>query len=119
MSYEDLDSCSECYYELSTSTEEFPCNDCRNGTDDVTVHRKTRVAISAPKDPLAVQVDGDHYKNMPIQPIEFCQRNKLGFCESNVVKYICRHKSKNGARDIHKAIHNLQVLLKLEYGEEA
>lgn len=62
------------------------------------------------------QEAGDHYKNMPIQPVEFCQKNRLGFCESSVIKYVSRHKAKNGEQDIRKAIHFLELLLELEYG---
>jgi hypothetical protein len=43
----------------------------------------------------------------------------LGFCEGNVVKYITRHKEKNGAADIKKAIHYLELLLELEYKNDA
>lgn len=64
------------------------------------------------------QEGGLHYKFLPIQPIEFCQKNHLNYCESNVIKYVCRHKNKNGAEDIRKAIHNLELLLELEYGKE-
>lgn len=64
---------------------------------------------------LAHQESGDHYKSLPIQPAEFCQRNGLGYCESSVIKYVCRHKRKNGAEDIRKAIHFLQILLEIEY----
>ena len=53
---------------------------------------------------------------MPIQPVEFCQRNELNFCESSVIKYVCRHRRKNKAEDIRKAIHFLELLLDLEYG---
>ncbi len=63
------------------------------------------------------QVGGNHYKNLVIQPIEYCQRNQLNYCESNVVKYVTRHKFKNGAEDIRKAIHNLELLLQMEYPE--
>lgn len=63
------------------------------------------------------QEGGLHYKELAIQPIEFCQKNHLNYCESNVIKYVCRHQSKNGAEDIRKAIHNLELLLDLEYGE--
>lgn len=66
-------------------------------------------------DPLSTQVGGGHYKEMPIQPAEFCQRNKLGFCESSVVKYVSRHSEKGGRQDIEKAIHFLEILLELEY----
>ena len=57
------------------------------------------------------QVGGDHYAKMKIQPIEFILQNKLGFCEGNAIKYICRHRAKNGKQDIEKAIHYLQILL--------
>jgi len=63
------------------------------------------------------QEGGLHYKSFAIQPIEFCQKNYLNYCESNVIKYVCRHRNKNGAEDIRKAIHNLELLLDLEYGE--
>jgi hypothetical protein len=36
-----------------------------------------------------------------------------------VVKYVTRHKEKNGAADIRKAIHYLELLLELEYGNAA
>lgn len=64
---------------------------------------------------LDVQVGGGHYKDFPIQPVEFCQRNKLGFCESSVVKYVSRHKSKNGLQDLQKAKHFIDMLIELEY----
>lgn len=66
---------------------------------------------------LARQEGGGHYKDFPIQPVEFCQKNKLTFIESCVVKYVCRHGAKNGAQDIKKAIHFLEMLLELEYPE--
>ena len=67
--------------------------------------------------PKGTQVGGDHYREMPIQPIEFTMKNELGFCEGNVVKYISRHRKKNGAEDVKKAIHYCQLLLQHEYGD--
>jgi len=61
------------------------------------------------------QVGGSHYKDMPIQPVEYAQRNNLNFIEGCVIKYVSRHRSKNGAEDIEKAIHFLNLLLELEY----
>jgi hypothetical protein len=66
-------------------------------------------------DPFSEQVGGDHYKSLAIQPIEYCQRNGLNYCEANVVKYVTRHRHKGGSQDILKAIHNLQLLLQMEY----
>jgi hypothetical protein len=64
---------------------------------------------------LKIQIGGDHYKHMAIQPTEYCQRNRLNFCESAVVKYVSRHASKGGRKDIEKAIHFLEMLLDIEY----
>ncbi len=68
---------------------------------------------------LDQQVGGDHYKDMAIQPIEFCHRNNLGACETIAIRYICRHKRKNGREDIEKAIHTLQMLIEMEYSDGA
>lgn len=68
-------------------------------------------------DPLAVQIGGNHYKDKPIQPVQYAMANKLGPCEFSVVKYVTRHKEKNGRQDIEKAIHFLQILLAAEYPE--
>ena len=66
-------------------------------------------------DPLSEQVGGDHYRTLSIQPVEYCHANSLGFIEGCVVKYVTRHRDKNGRADIEKAIHYLRMLLKLEY----
>lgn len=63
------------------------------------------------------QIGGDHYRLLPIQITEFCQRNELNFCEANAVKYVCRHRRKHGAEDVRKAIHYLQLLLEIEYSD--
>lgn len=65
--------------------------------------------------PLGVQEGGDHYKNMPIQPIEYTMKNGLGFCEGNVIKYVSRHKSKNGLEDLLKAKHYIDLIIEFEY----
>ena len=57
------------------------------------------------------QVGGTHYKDMPIQPIEFILKNGLGFCEGNVVKYVSRWRTKGGVEDLKKARHYLDMLI--------
>lgn len=69
-------------------------------------------------DALSEQVGGDHYKQYAIQPVEFITKNKLGFCEGNAIKYLCRHGSKNGVQDLRKAIHYIELLIQMEYPEE-
>lgn len=73
--------------------------------------------VKAEVNPLNRQEGGSHYKDNAIQPVEFIQANKLNFLEGCVVKRICRHRRKNGAEDIRKAIHELELLLALEYPE--
>jgi hypothetical protein len=65
-----------------------------------------------------IQIGGDHYKTMAIQPSTFIVQNGLGWYGGNAVKYICRHGIKGGSSDIKKAIHYLNLLLEEEYGDE-
>lgn len=62
---------------------------------------------------LSSQVGGGHYKKQKIQPWEYISANNLGFFEGNVVKYITRHKDKNGVEDLKKARHYLDYLIEL------
>ena len=66
---------------------------------------------------LEKQVGGSHYKDFVIQPAEFIIKNKITGAEANVIKYVCRHRLKGGVEDIDKAIHFLELLKELEYGE--
>lgn len=65
--------------------------------------------------PSEIQVGGDHYKHMAIQPSEFIYKNKLNWLQGNAIKYICRHSSKHGEADLDKAIHYLNLLKEWEY----
>ena len=67
--------------------------------------------------PLDVQVGGRHYE-FEIQPVEYIERNGLGFCEGNVIKYVTRYKMKGGKEDLLKAKHYIDLLLKFNYGDE-
>ena len=60
------------------------------------------------------QCGGDHYKRYNIQPVEFCQVNKIPYCESNIIKYLCRWRDKGGSKDLEKARHYLDLLMEIE-----
>ena len=64
---------------------------------------------------LKIQIGGNHYKSMNIQPIEFIYQNSIPYHEANVIKYVCRHKSKNGKQDLLKARHYIDLLIAAEY----
>lgn len=63
---------------------------------------------------LDVQVAGDHYKKLAIQPVEYIHANTIGYCEGNVIKYVSRWRSKNGIKDLEKAKHYIELLIELE-----
>ncbi len=63
---------------------------------------------------LDKQEGGDHYKKFPIQPVEFCHKNKLGFIEGSIVKYVCRWRDKGKLEDLKKVKHYTELLIELE-----
>ena len=64
------------------------------------------------------QVGGDHYKHMPIQPMEYSMKNNLNACQHTAVKYVTRYKVKGGKQDLLKAIHCIELLIEMEYGDD-
>lgn len=60
------------------------------------------------------QVGGSHYKDMPIQPVEFIHKNGIGFIEGCAIKYLCRWRQKNGVDDLKKAKHYIDLLIEME-----
>jgi hypothetical protein len=68
---------------------------------------------------LDKQIGGEHYKTAKIQPVQYIEANGLLFLEGCVVKRVTRHDKPTGKgrQDIEKAIHELQLLLELRYGE--
>lgn len=70
--------------------------------------------MSNEQNALDVQVGGDHYKKLKIQPIEYIHANQLPYCEANVVKYISRWRDKGGIKDLEKVKHYVDLLIELE-----
>ena len=66
-------------------------------------------------DPYDKQIGGSHYKKMKIQPSKFVIENELLFPEGNVIKYICRHRYKNGKEDLEKAVHFIEMIIERDY----
>jgi hypothetical protein len=71
----------------------------------------------AEKSALNKQIGGDHYSKYPLQPIEFYVANGFSYCQGAVMDYIIRYKDKGGARDLDKAIHVIEIMKELEYGD--
>lgn len=64
--------------------------------------------------PLEVQVGGDHYKSMAIQPMEYSMANKLDACQHTIIKYVTRFRDKGGIQDLEKAKHCIDLLIHFE-----
>ena len=81
------------------------------GKDFVT---KRFVVLPPANSALATQVAGNHYKNRIIQPVEYSEANRLGACESAIVKYITRWRDKGGLEDLNKIKHYVDLLIETE-----
>jgi len=66
---------------------------------------------------LDVQVGGDHYKTLKIQPITYAHLNNLSMLQGSIVKYVTRFKAKGGKADLEKAKHCIDLLIGFEYPE--
>jgi hypothetical protein len=62
-----------------------------------------------------IQVGGGHYAKYKIQPTEFIHKNNVPFIEGNIIKYVMRHREKNGVEDLKKAKHYIDLLIQFEY----
>ena len=69
---------------------------------------------SQPKGALAEQVDGDHYKKLKIQPIQYSMANNLNACQHSIIKYATRYKDKGKLKDLKKIIHFTNLLIQIE-----
>jgi hypothetical protein len=65
-----------------------------------------------------LQVGGDHYKNMGVQPWKameswFSPAEFQGFLKGNAIKYLARCNSKGGLEDVKKAQHYIAKLIEV------
>lgn len=73
--------------------------------------------VKSPTSCTEVQEGGNHYHQGSIQPIEYIYTNQLNFFEGNTVKYVTRARRKGTpVEDLKKALHYIQLNLKLEHG---
>ena len=68
-----------------------------------------------------IQVGGQHYKTMPIQPWEVMEavlthEEFVGFLKGNVIKYSMRAGRKEGSDDANKARHYMMKLREITGG---
>ena len=73
-------------------------------------HRATESALDR-------QEQGSHYRNAPIQAIEFITAHKLDFIDGNIVKYAVRKKNGESDMERYKKIkHYAELAMELKCG---
>jgi len=55
-----------------------------------------------------------HYNQGGIEPIDYITKNKMSYCEGNVVKYISRWRFKGGIQDLKKAKQYIDFIIEKE-----
>ena len=68
------------------------------------------------ENPLNEQVGGDHYLGMKLKPFDISMANNLNSVQHTIIKYVMRYKLKDGEKDLKKARHCIDWLIKYEYG---
>lgn len=58
-----------------------------------------------------------HYTQGKIEVIDFILDQKMPYLESNILKYICRHRYKNGLEDLKKAQWYINKLIEVTENE--
>jgi hypothetical protein len=71
-----------------------------------------------------LQVSGNHYKDMAIQPWELMQavlthEEFVGFLKGNIIKYSLRAGRKDGSDDLGKARHYMLKLAEVQDGTDS
>lgn len=68
------------------------------------------------RNPLEIQVGGNHYKDFVIQPVEYTMKNKLSFLQGCIIKRISRYNKKGGKglQDLKKIQHEVDLIIELE-----
>lgn len=62
--------------------------------------------------PLNKEIGGEHYKST-YQPVVLMETVRMYACCANILKYVFRHKNKNGKQDLDKALHYCDLLISL------
>lgn len=78
-----------------------------------------KMGAEAPKPVSAfkAQVGGQHYSALPLgyQPFQISHALDLNPVEHTILKYLLRHRNKNGKQDLEKIKHCVDILVEQEY----
>lgn len=78
--------------------------------------RKEQAAAQSDAEDMDNVVLPAHYGHFKIEPVRFSIENQLDPFQFNVVKYITRHKLKNGIEDLRKVIRYTEMYIRYLQG---
>lgn len=114
-------SCATCVHRAASFDDATSaCHDCVKSPEDRPLWEPVKVLPTVAPIPdqkanaLDTQVGGTHYKDYPIQPIQYSMANKLDACQHSIVKYVTRFRDKGGIPDLEKARHFIDLLIGFE-----
>ena len=114
-------SCTTCDNLDADMRHTLKCKGCWNYSLYVPYTRKKRM-INPRTKVFKKQVGGTHYKSEGLPKgfpdcAEFCMTHDLGVAEGNVIKYVFRHRNRDGIKDIRKAAQYLEFIAAVQYNE--
>lgn len=75
--------------------------------------QKVECSVKGEKgDIYPTRIKPDYYNKTDITPFDYIKANQLDFFEGNIIKYVTRHREKNGREDLVKAMTYLEELIK-------
>ena len=105
------------------------CEHCGQEEDDHMAYCKKlgdKNSIEVIEDQLNDQWKGgstnirpNYYAKYKIDPWTFIIENQLGMDVGSVVKYVVRHRDKNGVEDLNKAIKCIEMMKEFYYNEKS
>jgi len=95
-------------------------SDCEIVEDEM-IDKLVGVLPNCPLSELDIEQDdinGEHYRQMAIEPLDYSMANKHNPCQAKVIKYVSRYPFKGGIKDLRKAEKMLARLIEYEIGNE-
>ena len=90
------------------------CDECGQDKEDHMAHCKSQ-ELNDQWVGGSTDIRPTYYAKYKIDPWTFCIENKVDLATGSVIKYVMRHREKNGVEDINKAIKCLEMIREYYY----
>ena len=94
------------------------CDECGQDKEDHMAYYKSQELNDQWKGG-STNIRPTYYAKYKIDPWTFIIENQLGMDVGSVVKYVVRHRDKNGVEDLNKAIKCIEMMKEFYYNEKS